>query len=371
MATRTSFRLSSTQRQAGTSTTTSATTDERAIRADFFYDSLISHFSLLVCLQQFLLQLTFPLLVPIFYWKYGSFFLTTHRFLIDDYVSLQAYLLQGILIYLVVSNWKKNGRDNVVYHAMLMPLFFMIIHRIMISVKYACLSPSEYRRIMRGKTLENLYTYPTKEDRELGVLYQNKLQLISNFHSYSSASLWLEVYAASKTIPVDLSAISISVTTSNPTLQGSKVAEMLRWEQLLRSFYPHEPMTNMIIPVGEGNYRISAKLVMGALYGKLQSPIPLSVTARLSLGLGILFASIPLLNLEKSFTAYEFTTQFQIILVFLFSIFYFTVVVVFGGVSIADQIRRVQFALYLGEMIHFADSTLKLDFRITNAKETS
>ena len=39
MATRTSFRLSSTQRQAGTSTTTSATTDERAIRADFFYDS--------------------------------------------------------------------------------------------------------------------------------------------------------------------------------------------------------------------------------------------------------------------------------------------------------------------------------------------
>lgn len=373
MTSRTAYQQSSehTTTISGNPSTTTVTSED-AIRSDFFYDSLISHFSLSVCVQEFALQMTFPLLLPIFYWKYGSFFLASHEFLLHNFSGFQNYTLQGIFVYLLIYNLNKVDDENdVIYRAMLMPIFFMTIHRIMISIKYACLSPTEYRRVMRGKTLQNQYHYPNKEERQLGNQYQNKLQLVTNFHSYSSASLWLEIYVASKTIPVDMNAIFITITTNNSCLRGSNVSELLRWERLLRSFYPHEPMQNMIVPISEGNYRISAKVVMGALYGHLRSPIPVIRTVFAALSLGVIFGSIPLLNLENSFTSYDLTTKIQLVLALLFSVTYFTFVTMFGGVAIADQIRRTQFALYLGEMIHFADSTLKLDFRITNAKETS
>ena len=329
----------------------------------FFYDSLISHFSVSVFIQEFLLQISFPLLVPLFYYRYGSFFLASHKFLPTDRIGLVTCTTQFLVLYLYVFN-----SDEVVGEAMLMALFFFVVHRVMISTKYACLSPSEYRRIMRGKLGEINYKYPSQEEQMLGDLYQRKLQLATNFHVIGRGTAWFEIYTASKIIPMDLSNIFIKVSRSFE--HHASPEKQQAWVSLVREVFSDDEFRSIMVSQNDESYEISSKSVMWCMYTKVLTVMPVSYTGTFSLVFGFIFSMIPFANLDSPLSSYSTETVVKLFLTVPMSV-YFVIVLFFGGVAISDQLRRMQLALYLGEMIHFADSTQKLDIRFENRDKPS
>jgi hypothetical protein len=108
------------------------------------FSSLDTHFSVMVFFEQFFFHIFFPLSVPYAWYRYG----TTQTQLQDyHFSSIPAYVftfapflcMSAAVICLVAEPEVLN------YGHLVVPFGLFAIHRMMVAVKYATLSPDEYR----------------------------------------------------------------------------------------------------------------------------------------------------------------------------------------------------------------------------------
>lgn len=123
-------------------------------RDHILFDAFSSQFSVGVCLEQFLMHLTFPLLIPYFIYKYGFTFLYTQRFLVISTYFPSNFII--IMFFQHIGNYAAIATFYIMIIAFIkapeniglqfiFPLGVFLMHRFMVSVKYGTLSPSEYR----------------------------------------------------------------------------------------------------------------------------------------------------------------------------------------------------------------------------------
>lgn len=134
--------------------------EESAIsREQILFDSLSSHLSLSVVFQQFLLHLSYPLLLPYYWWRYGLTFMYTQGFALDrlsvyddfcwhfirNHLFLQGVttlITQSMMLLMIVSAYIAYDE---VGSQVLFPIGVYCMHRLMVGLKYGTLSPTEYR----------------------------------------------------------------------------------------------------------------------------------------------------------------------------------------------------------------------------------
>ena len=116
------------------------------------FDSLTVHFSLWVFIEQFLNHMLFPLLLPWMVYRYGWSCLFAQQFLSpklwskDTLFVLWNWIGPAIFDYVVILHY---GPCSHVQISLVFPVLLYTMHRGMISLKYATLSPSELRRLLR------------------------------------------------------------------------------------------------------------------------------------------------------------------------------------------------------------------------------
>ena len=110
------------------------------------FDAVSFHFSISVFIYQFLLNLTFPLLIPYSLYQYGWISFYSQGFVpvgiatfIFGYIVPLSFYLIVICVFL--------SPEYIGYQS-LFPIFLYVTHRLMIAFKYATLSPTEYRSII-------------------------------------------------------------------------------------------------------------------------------------------------------------------------------------------------------------------------------
>jgi hypothetical protein len=107
------------------------------------FDSVSSHFSILVFAYQFFLHLTYPLLLPVSFYQHGWICLYSQGFVPFEVVNITFEYLLHISFYLTII-CSILSRDDIGFQS-LFPIFLYLSHRLMVAFKYATLSPTEYR----------------------------------------------------------------------------------------------------------------------------------------------------------------------------------------------------------------------------------
>ena len=116
------------------------------------FDSLTLHFSFAVFVEQFLNHMLFPLLLPWMVYKNGWNCLIAQgfipiRFKRSDIMLALWHWFSPVMFYHVVFVHFLNichVKISIMY-----PVIFYTMHRSMVALKYATLSPSELRRLLR------------------------------------------------------------------------------------------------------------------------------------------------------------------------------------------------------------------------------
>ena len=116
------------------------------------YDSLTIHFSVWVFIEQFLNHMLFPLFLPWMVYRHGWLSLAAQQFICPTFCSKNTFgivwnwLTPGIFYTMVVLHF---GQCSDLQMSLLFPVLLYSMHRAMVALKYATLSPSEYRRLLR------------------------------------------------------------------------------------------------------------------------------------------------------------------------------------------------------------------------------
>ena len=149
---------------------------------ELIYDSIKVDFSLKIFIWELLLHCTFPWLLP--FCKN----IHAHRFSSLDPWTVWNQWILPILVQIMCISYLFS--TNSVNGGIFVPLFFFLIHRAMIAIKYSTLSDGEYHRIV------------TCTFEELIEEYQNQLQLVTG---------WLAVYPPFVEYEVDASCRRLDV----------------------------------------------------------------------------------------------------------------------------------------------------------------
>lgn len=110
---------------------------------DFLFDSINGQFHIRVFVEQFIAHTIIPL-APLFA------NLRAQRFLSTSLLSNLFNIILPILVYIICFTYifmSKSDRGRV-HGAIVMPLLLFIVHRLMVALKYASLSQTEFRRFM-------------------------------------------------------------------------------------------------------------------------------------------------------------------------------------------------------------------------------
>ena len=105
------------------------------------YNSLNPHFSMILFFEQLFIHITFPILLPYFYWKYGVTFLYAH-----GYYPLKSFniLNWGFPISVYLTILTRQFLPKIMTSGYFVPTCILLLHRFMVSMKYATMSQSEY-----------------------------------------------------------------------------------------------------------------------------------------------------------------------------------------------------------------------------------
>ena len=116
------------------------------------FDSLTVHFSLSIFLEQLLNHLFFPLLLPWMVYQHGWNCLIAQGFLPHRW-SARALVMSAwnwaspmIVYYLIYRELTGTKRVNM---SVMIPMILYCMHRALVALKYATMSDSELRRLMR------------------------------------------------------------------------------------------------------------------------------------------------------------------------------------------------------------------------------
>ena len=107
---------------------------------DIVYDHASVYFDFLVFLKEFFIHL----LHPLFIWVDPIM----HSFKVTNPTIVFLVHLNGpMVILLIVASYKSGPGTNVERTEWILPLLCYVLHRLSVSLKYACLHPAEYKKL--------------------------------------------------------------------------------------------------------------------------------------------------------------------------------------------------------------------------------
>jgi hypothetical protein len=126
--------------------------EHRKRKQKVLFDSLTLHFSFVTFIEQFLNHMLFPLLLPWMVYSNGWNCLIAQGFIPvkittrDVLLTLWNWGSPMVFYFVVILHF---GDCSHVQLSIVFPVIFYCMHRAMVALKYATLSPSELRRLLR------------------------------------------------------------------------------------------------------------------------------------------------------------------------------------------------------------------------------
>jgi hypothetical protein len=156
------------------------------------YDSILVYFNGSVFAQQLAIHL-----LPF------GFLLSPNMLaqgMIGSWIGILFHIVQPLIFYMMICTFPFSGASRVYINGCLwIAVIYFLEQKIMLSVKYACLTPSEYERIM------------TCQDAQLIAVYQEQMNLISSWLEREETVLQFELGAASIRVGINMSHVYFSV----------------------------------------------------------------------------------------------------------------------------------------------------------------
>ena len=182
---------------------------------DTIFDSITCHFNIGVFFKQFLIHLS-PIPLP-FALLLGS--ARNQDFLSFDIALIILNHISG-LIFLVmwISSFVLANKGYDTNGAFYIPLFYYVLHRFQIAVKYASLSHTEYKKFMTT-------TYDKAKQ------YRDQLMLQRGWFDRNPISLEFEMAGAAMRCGIDV--VNLNFTISNPARHEDALSQYRNWKGLL------------------------------------------------------------------------------------------------------------------------------------------
>ena len=167
------------------------------LQKESIFDSLGCQFHLSVFLKQWIAHLFIPFLL--FIPNYYAQGLRARQAYYVWCSIIHPLLVYGMLIAFACCS--PNDQELLGYTA-LIPLLFFIVHRTMVALKYATLSPTEYNRLMQCT------------DKTVLDSYMSQLQLLTGWGPLDDNVLYFELCAASSRIGVKINSLTLRIPKS-------------------------------------------------------------------------------------------------------------------------------------------------------------
>lgn len=161
----------------GSSKSNSSTDPEPMKISDplIFFDSIVAEFSMEIFIKQFFVHVFHPLLI----WTVNA---DAQGFISYSIANIFLGYIQPILVYIMIISYALSI-DQVLVGAIIFPLIFYVLHKIVVATKYACLSKSEYERFQSSK-------------RPHAQRYRKQMELVSGWLRRDPLVLDFEIGAA-------------------------------------------------------------------------------------------------------------------------------------------------------------------------------
>jgi len=188
-------------------------TDE--IKSLVFFDSIGVQFHLWVFLFQLIVHLFLPL-----------FFLVPNKAgqgLRTDFIAFYFNIFQPLLLYTMILSYVFCSSDtyNIIGGAIWLPLVYYLSHKIIIALKYASLSPTEYKKFNE-----------TNHNAILSMHYRAQMQLISGWIALEPSVLFFELGAASARMGAKINEIYLRICTKGK--EQSSMSQFRYWNAFVR-----------------------------------------------------------------------------------------------------------------------------------------
>lgn len=326
-------------------------------REHVLFDALSSQLSLAVCIEQFLLHITFPLLLPLFFRRYGRIFFYAQAF--NSPISIINISVFYAMVLSAIMSTEKIGMQVV------FPIGVYVIHRFMVALKYGTLSPSEYRKMMYGNSAGvKLHEAPNEKVKKVVAEYQSQLQLLSGWLRISDVLLEYELLTAAGRVGVDVH--NYYFYLPNPENGKSEKVQFFRWQKLLSKAQDGQIRGMNSHP--DGSYTVSVHHACVAILRKTEPTFIRQVVTTIWFFLSFCNACIPIIavaydNGLKELSAWAwvyYMTSFFINFGYSFAILSFVLT------SFVDTYRRFKSAEYLDSLIRVADVDLNIKLRVGN-----
>jgi len=214
--------------------------EERETTANPMYPDNERKESVIVSVSEYADEIILDSITPNFSWPrffqqlLSHVFIFLAPFLLDD-ASLQGFgidSLQNIVVHImlpclvyvnVISYFFLDPSNlRVLVGALWFPLIYFVQHKLVVAVKYASLSETEYCRLIHVP------------NRKLYLLYQNQLQLITGWLNRDDVIIEFELNAACVRIGQTLCKIYFIIPYPDNVVQCSKLNQIRHWIALLR-----------------------------------------------------------------------------------------------------------------------------------------
>ena len=159
---------------------------------------------------------------------------------------LPATVLISLFLYWGAPSYVENALGGSAYQCLL----FYTLHRINVSMKYASLSPSEYKLFMQVDNIND------------GLKYHSQIQLLSSYINRSDELLDFEIASASVRNGIDVP--KLFFTIASPTSSPDALASFMHWQAFLlgqkdlrgiSSLRVHADLKDVLVLDTAGDYR--------------------------------------------------------------------------------------------------------------------
>lgn len=321
-------------------------------REHILFDCMSSQLSLSVCIEQFLLHMTFPLLVPLFIKRYGLVFLYTQRF-----TAIQHYIYSAVFYTMIIAIVLSPEQIGLQY---IFPAMVYLMHRFMVALKYGTLSPSEYRKMMFGNSdgvRQN--GWPTAETIAVVNGYQNQLQLLSGWLSITPELVEYEMLTSAGRVGINVHEYAFQV--ASPDSGRSEEIQYKRWQRLLS--VPEGPVRGLMRNA-DGSYSVSVHDACLSLMRDSDPAFIRRVISALILCICLLNAAMPLVVENSQLSKMSNWALVYHVSAFFINFGYSYAALSFVLTAFVDTYRRFKCAEALESLVRVADVDRNVKLRV-------
>jgi hypothetical protein len=320
------------------------------LKNSVLFDSVGIEFHVAVFFHQFFCHMILPLFFSLPN-PYG-------QGLQPNFSSIYMTFITPILFYVMIIAFFIASDDDqkTLGYSMWIPFLSFCTHRLIISLKYATLSPTEYKRFCEC------------ENKELSSSYQKQMMLVSGWLELHPLVLFFEVGAASLRVGESVSKVFILLKPAHHSEAAR--SQIKYWNAFLRG---HEyididsPPAPEMVKLQSGDYAISVYDICTTLLKRTNSNRQFEnfayITANIFVAIIIILSFIPFMNLQNEFDQPAAVAVYMITST-LFNFTYGKVFYVFMALILYDVIRLKCAIKGIHYMIRLADISMEASLSV-------